>query len=584
MRFFRRPGSRSESLDQKLVSKTHEGFLPSARQLKFFRFILSPFEKQVLQACAVLLGVSLVLFGLRAYYRTTEVVAVVGGNYSEALIGAPQHINPIYALANDVDMDLSRLLFNGLFRLDQNQQLVNDLIIDYGMSDDQKTYTFYLRQDVKWHDGESMTSDDVVFTMRAIQDAEYQSPLRPSLFGAEIQKLTNYSFNITLAEPFAPFLTALTFGILPEHLWFDISPSTANLAERNLKPIGTGPYQFDQLTKDRLGNILSYRLKRTNDYYGEQASIRELTIRFYPDINSAIEALKSKSVDGISFLPQDAKDQLKRVKHLEYHSLRLPQYTAIFFNQKNALLKQQEIRQALFWSVDRSRIVQDVLGGEGEVINTPILPGFLGHNPEADVHAYDVEAAKKLLDDNGWALLEGETVRKKDGKELAFALTTVEQPEYVQTVELLRQAWESIGIRVETRIISNEEIQSTVIKPRDYEALLFGEIIGSDPDPYPFWHSSQSKDPGLNLAVFYDKDVDQLLEEARQTSDAEQRRIKYLHFQNILAEQLPAIFLFSPRYTYAVNRKVKGIGEIYISSPSDRFLSISEWYIKTKRK
>lgn len=581
---FKRSGSHSDILDHKLVAAHHKKKIPSWRQFKYVFRILSVNEQNLFKALAVFCGISLLLFGLRSYYRSTTIIPKAGGSYSEALIGSPQAINPIFAPANDVDMDLMRLIFSGLFRFDENQKLVNDLVLNYTVSEDQRVYTFYLRQDALWHDGETVNADDVVFTMRAIQDSQYKSPLRQSLLGAGIQKLTDYSLIISLSEPFAPFPSSLTFGILPEHRWIDIPPATANLAEENIMAVGSGPYKMKRLTKDRSGNILSLSLEANNEYHGQNPYIRELTFRFFPDIVSALDAMKHKNVDGISFLPHESRDELKKIKHLEYHPLRLPQYTAIFFNQKNSLLKNQEIRSALIWAIDRQAIVDQALGGEGELIHTPILPGFLGHNSEVEHYGYDPEKAKKILDDAGWALLEGEAVRRRKDQELAFSLTTVNQPEYVETVEIVKKSLEAIGLRVETKIIAPSEMQRAVIKPRNYEALLYGEIIGSDPDPYPFWHSSQSSDPGLNLAVFYDKDVDQLLEEARQTNDPEQRRIKYLHFQNILAEQLPAIFLYNPRYTYAVNKKVKGIKDIYISSPSDRFLNIASWYVKTERR
>jgi len=240
-------------------------------------------------------------------------------------------------------------------------------------------------------------------------------------------------------------------------------------------------------------------------------------------------------------------------------------------------------------SINKEEIIQEALSGEGEIINGPILPGYIGYNPEIKKYQFDLEAAKKELEDAGWVYpqtAEGEPpaqVRVKGEAELAFAISTIDQQEYLKTVEIIKEAWQTIGVRVETKIYSTKDIQKKVIKPRAYEALLFGEIIGTDPDPYPFWHSSQSRDPGLNLAVFYNKDIDQLLEEARKTNDEEQRRMKYLHFQNILADEIPAIFLYNSIYTYGLNNKIKGREGKYITVPSNRFSGIENWYINTKR-
>ncbi|MFH1170983.1 MAG: ABC transporter substrate-binding protein, partial [bacterium] len=228
-------------------------------------------------------------------------------------------------------------------------------------------------------------------------------------------------------------------------------------------------------------------------------------------------------------------------------------------------------------------IIQQALGGAGEPIHSPILPGFLGYNATIRGLALDPTAAGKQLDAAGWTWLAGDAVRKKSGKELRFSLSTVDRAEYTKTAELLRQSWMKIGVGLEVRLYSSNDILKKVIQPRDYEALLFGEIIGVDPDPYPFWHSSQSYDPGLNLAIFYNKQVDQLLEEARQTNDLEKRRLMYLQFQNILADEEPAIFLYNPYYLYALPKKMKGFTITRISVPSDRFIGIEGWYIKTQR-
>jgi peptide/nickel transport system substrate-binding protein len=234
-------------------------------------------------------------------------------------------------------------------------------------------------------------------------------------------------------------------------------------------------------------------------------------------------------------------------------------------------------------AVSKEGIIQEALHGAGNPIYTPILPGFLGYNNAIQGLAFDADGAKKALDNAGWSWLAGDSVRKKNGKELRFTLTTVDRPEYTKTAQMLRDLWAAIGVAVDIRLFSSNDILKKVIKPREYEALLFGEIIGTDPDPYPFWHSSQATDPGLNLAMYANKQVDQLLEEARQISDPEKRRLKYLHFQNLLADDQPAIFLYNPYYLYVLPQKIKGFTLERITFPSDRFNGIEKWYIKTRR-
>src|SRR3990167_5466467 len=577
---------RLSDLNKKLVFTQSGRKIPSFAQLRYIFVMFSERELWFMRIFVAVFFIVLIVFGGRYYFRNTEAVAVSGGDYKEAVVGAPQYVNPILSQTSDVDTDLSRLIFSSLFAYNDKQELVADLVTSHAMSDDQKTYTFYLRQDVKWHDGVPFTANDVVFTLLNIQDPAFKSPLAPSLKGVAVNKIDDFTFNMVLKEPFAPFLSGLTFGILPEHLWVNILPENSTLAELNLKPIGTGRFEFDTLVKDKSGNVKSYVLKRNDDYYADKSYLDTVTFSFFADILSAVDALRVKDVQGLGFISQEDKKFLEEKKvNLNFHSLRLPQYAAIFFNQKKSdVLNDLAVRQALALSFDRQSIVDQALGGAGEVIYSPILPGYLGHNPEGEKWSLDAERARKILDAAGWVLLEGEEVRHKGDTQLHFTITTVDQAEYLTALRILQESWKQIGIAVDFNIITANEIQSKVIKPRDYEALLFGEIVGTDPDPYPFWHSTQAKHPGLNLAVFSNDDMDQLLEEARQTTDAAQRRVKYLHFQNILAEELPAILLYNPLYSYAVTSEVKGVESTYITVPADRFNNIHKWYIKTDRR
>ena len=580
-----------KQIDKKLVTSLNDKKIPTYRQFKYLPRYLSKKESTIAQIALVVFVISLIFVLVRVYQTVTHTVPQSGGKYTEALVGSPKYVNPILSQTNDTDMDISRLVFSGLLKIDTDQQLVNDLAERYEISEDQKEYTIYLRNDAKFHDKEDLNADDVLFTFESIQDTSYRSPLYLNFSGVALQRIDDHTIKFVLQEPFTPFLSSLTFGILPEHIWAEISPDSAYLAEYNLKPIGSGPFVFDNYTKDKNGNIKSYELKRFDDYYNNKPYLDQISFKFYSDPISALEAAKNKHVDGISFVPNESKEDIqKRNGNIEYHSLRLPQYTAVFFNQKNELLKTKTVREALAHAVDKVSIVQNALGGEGEIIHGPILPGYVGYNQEIKKFEFNLEEAEKILEEDGWEypeVEEGEpasTVREKDGAELAFAISTINSPEYLATVDVIKQAWEGIGVRLEVKEYSTKDIQKRVINPRAYEALLFGEIVGTDPDPYPFWHSSQSRDPGLNLAVFFNKDIDQLLEEARKTNDEEQRRLKYLHFQNILADELPAIFLYNPVYTYGIDKKVRGLGGHYISVPSDRFSGIEDWYIKTNRK
>ncbi len=576
---------------------------PSLSQWRYLPTILEPKERKIFWIAVILLVFSSIMLIGRWYFRATDVLPKFGGSYTEALVGNPQYVNPILSDLSDVDSDLTKLLFSGLFRSTDNNELKTDLVTNYVVSEDQLTYTFFLRSDVKWHDGEDFTADDVIFTIQMIQDPLVQSPLASALKDVSIEKIDNSSFSLTLPEPFSPFLSSLTFGILPEHLWYNVPPQNVALTALNTQPIGTGPYKFDELTREQSGSITNFVLVRNDEYYGLKPYIDKLSFLFYPNISAAVEALKSKQVEGLGFFPAEQADEIqKKNGNVEFTSLRIPQYIAIFFNQKQSskVLKNVEVRKALAYTVDRESIIDDVLYGQGEPIYSAILPGYVGYNPEVEKYAFSREDAMALLEEDGWKYPEavenidvseenvGEKLfipREKDGVKLEFTVATVDLPQYTETLALLQKNWQDIGVKVNVDVYSPEDIQNDVIKTRDYEALLFGEIIGTDPDPYPFWHSSQQEQPGLALSIFRDKDVDQLLEEARKTNNDEERRTKYLHFQNNIANDVQAIFLYNPHYSYAINKKIQGVNEEqYITKPADRFAGIANWYIKTDRR
>jgi len=574
-----------EQHDQKLVLQLSPSRLPKLNQLKYLHRFLNEKEKKQTWFLLIIAAITLLTFLFSYGWRHTTVYPKNGGSYTEALIGTPQYINPIFAVGNDVDQDLVRLIFSGLMQYNENLELVPDLAESYDISSDQKVYTFRLKPNLTWQDGKELTARDVAFTYSIIQDTKNNSPLESSFRGIKITQLDDHTVQFVLDKPFAPFLDSLTVGIVPEHAWKNISTQSYKLAELNLKPIGSGPWKFESLKKNKDGGLISYTLTPFANYYGNKPLLDNLFFKFYPDYNTAFQALQEQNVDGISYLPKEKKITTEKIRNLKVYNLQLPQYTGIFINENNNdILKEQKIRTALGLAIDKNKIVNDVFQNEALPLAGPILPGLPGFNTELPTNPYDKQSAEALLDELGWKYSEGTSIRNKDNKNLELTLTTVDFQDNIAIAELIRQAWEQIGVQTNLNIIPANSIQKDVIRPRNYELLLFGEILGSDPDFYPFWHSSQIKDPGLNLTTFNNKRADSLLEQARQTSDQAKKTELYSQFQEIILENQPAIFLFQPTYSYPMNEKIKGQTIHRINTPSDRFNETESWYIKTKRR
>jgi len=609
--------SRQSELDKKLVYSLSKSRIPTLKQLKYLKIFLNRQELWLIRVSLVIILISVSAFSVRFYYNHLEIVPVAGGAYSEGIVGSPKYINPLYSSLSDTDSDLERLIYSSLFKVGVKNEPVKDLAEDYEISPDNKSYLIKIRKNAKWHGGQNLTADDVVFTFRSIKNADYKSPLRLRFSGVDIEKVDDNTVRFKLSEPYAAFLSLLTFGIMPQEMWLDIPPGSAHLAELNIKPIGSGPYEFKSLVKDKNGNIKSYNLIASKDYYSGEAKVTDLKILFFPAITEAITALDDGSIDGLNRLPRSYAGEIMGKSSVNIHEISLPQLMAVFFNQQtNLALKEKKIRQALSLAIDKEKIINQGTEEKARKIDGPILPDNFAFDPDVKKYDFDAAAAAKLLDESGWVLknisgadLEkakldaaakdqktkeaaqatvaaGEGVwRVKDNKFFSIKLTTVNTPENSRVAEMIKNDWQTnLNVKVTSDLIEADKIQAETIKPRNYEALFYGEILGGDPDVYAFWHSSQAGSVGLNLSNFNNKDADKLLEDARLIADTAKRKDYYRKFQEIVADEAPAVFLYSPLYLYPQAKMIKNFSVTSLIVPSDRFNKISEWYINTDKK
>lgn len=595
------------NLDQQLITTLANRKKVTLNQLKHVGKVMTPRERRQVRLLVALAAAAGAFLGVRWILRHVVAVPIAKGSYTEGVVGAPQFINPLLSQTNDVDADIASLIYSGLFRYDAALNVVADLAEQYRVSDDGLTYVVTLRSDGLWHDGVAVTADDVVFTYSLAQDLRFKSPLAWSLGGVKVQKTGEREVTFQLPQPYDGFLGLLTTGLLPEHRWGEIPPIHSRLTEYNLeRPIGSGPWRFKTFSKERRGNIHSYTLTPFVDSRRPPPYLQELTFRFFPDSKAAVTALNGRAVDGISYLAKDDQELLRDAQ-VQRYDLKLPQYTAIFFNQQsNALLGDKNVRQALAAAIDREIILTEALKLRGETVDGPLLPGAPGFDPELKAQAYDPVAAEQLLESAGWKLTHaaaggaatstatstpplasdtaaaGERYRRNAaGLTLALTLTTVRLAENVTAAELIAEFWRAIGVKVNVTVVPPERIIREIVKPRNYQALLYGEAVGTDPDPYPFWHSSQIADPGLNLAIFANRHVDQLLEEARAARDGAAKAAKYREFAQLINAEIPAIFLYTPRYIYAQHTKIKGFNVTQVNLPQDRLINLPEWYVAT---
>ena len=585
---------------RQVLSVSPKRLFPTWHQWRQLPLTISKTEKITAQAAIGLFFCAFLFLG--GWYVITHQVdtPAVGGDYTEGLIGEPQFINPLYALTNDVDTDLAKLLYSGLVKWDPEQGFVNDLASEIQISEDKKVYSINIRTDAKFHDGTAVTASDVIFTYEAIQNPSYRSPIGVSFKNVKIAQVDDQTVSFTLDQPFAAFLSTLTVGILPSNLWSAIPIRNVPLAELNLRPIGSGPFQFSEFTKDKKGSIRTYTLKRFSDFYGQKPLIEILSFKFYADADEATKALEDRHVEGLGFVPTEKEQTVSGIRSVSLIHPSLPREVVLLFNQdKQADLKDIRVRKAIASALNKEAFVKEVLRGQGNVIHAPLLPGMIGYNPDVAKIAFDPTSGNILLDTAGYSRVEGSvfrTVKKTAAtpkaktaepapapKELTFRLTTVQYPEFLAAADLIAKQLSLIGIKIEVEGVEPAKFRETVLEPRAFELLLTGILFGADGDPYPFWHSSQIRTSGLNLANYANRKVDTLLEEARALSDDVKRGEKYRVFQDLLAEDLPAVFLYQSAFMFALPTKIKHPQIVRIMVPSDRLATISAWYIKTHK-
>lgn len=564
--------------------------LPTKKQLRAALLKLSAVERKIFVALCIVAAISGFGFLLTLNARFSIEVPREGGILKEGVVGAPNFINPLFA-TTESDKDLVELVYAGLMRRDADGNLVPVLAEKYERSTDGREYTFYLRKKLKWADGSPITADDVAFTITTAVNQTTRSAQKPNWEGIDIVVTDAYTIKFILKKPYAPFIANTTMGIIPQHVWGKFEPQELLGAQTNVASIvGAGPYKIQSVEKKQFSTIQKITLAPNKHFVLGKPLIKKVELQFFSSEQELRDAIKQKKVSAVGSLKNMADNEQTKNAVVQ---IPLPRIFAVFFNGNfvSRALQDKNVRSALELIIDKQGLVRDTLKQTGIPISGPIptkLFGLLSDEDDAKMPADQFEKALKILDKAGWILNEETGVREKRFSKnttapLTFELVTINNPDMVTVAQFLQQSWKRAGINVEIKIFDAAKFEEGVFGPRKYDALLFGEVIGFEPDLFAFWHSSQRLSPGLNIALYANKKADSLVERIREEHDANARKNLLSEFIQEITGDVPATFLYTPLYTYVTPKNLKGSAITRLNAPSDRFSAIHAWFINTQK-
>ncbi len=547
---------------------------------------------------------------LRINYNFVTFVPDVGGTLREGIIGKPAQINPVFALS-DADRDISSLVYSGLIHKEADGSFTPDIAQNYTVSNDELTYTFTIAPKMRFSDGTAVTSKDVVYTIQTIQNPATKSPKKILWEGITVTAPDGNTVVFKLKRPFSRFLELATTGIVPEHIWGNTAPEQLQPNAYTIASVGTGPYKISKKTLDTNGAINEIVLNRNTKNPNRTPNISKIVLSFYENETGLENALTGGVVDQAGGVNPKAVSASKN-SH-EIYDNTFTRVFGLFINKnKSSVFSDPHVIRALDLLINREQIVKDALYGHGQATNLPVPTSIV--SPLEIDRNIEIEKGLAILENAGWkknvsgvyehpqvtSKTVQETVSVKVGKkttkkvvsktvsvagtptEASFTVTTLDTPELRQVAELIQTQLHDIGINVSINYIDQSTLHNDVIRNRNFEVLLYAQSVSTPTDMYAFWHSSQRKDPGLNITEYADKNVDKFLESLLTETDPEIQSELVDQTITTLVKDMPAIFLYSPSYIYITNKNLTGYATTNISSPKERFASVSNWALVTQ--
>jgi peptide/nickel transport system substrate-binding protein len=380
-----------------------------------------------------------------------------------------------------------------------------------------------------------------------------------------------------LEQAYAPFLSHLTVGILPEHILGELEAPALLNASFNLTPIGTGPYRFEERNDE------SMTLASNSTYYLGPPLIPEIQLRWLASQEALAQVVRDGDVDGALFGAETANsdiDFFASDERWQTRDLPAAPYFMLYLDTRAPLFDDRDVRVAIMQSIDRNALLAGAAAGRGVVVNTGIPPGSWAYS-ETEMPPFDPGQAATTLEVEGFFRGRDGVRSNIDNERMAFEILTLDRADHIVIAENIAQQLRHTGIAATPAPMPSEAF-ITALNERAYDAALVLVDPGPDPDQYPFWHSSQILPPGLNLANYSDPRIDETVERARQTTDIERRRDLYSLFNGYFIGAMPSVPLFAPSLVYVLPDGLDGFEPRLLYAMSNRFADVHKWYLETR--
>lgn len=496
-----------------------------------------------------------------------------GGTLYWGTHNKPTIINPILTTAS-VSMSLQDLIFNRLVRLNPKGEIEPDLAQYWEISDDGLAYTFYLKKDIRFHDGVECTAEDVKFTYDMLIDPDIDSPFRSQFsLVREVMVMDRYTVQVILKSPSAPFIYKLFREIVPKHIFQGQDDLRNN--PFNKYPIGTGPFMFKEWAKDDT-IILEYNPR----YHEGRSYLDKIVVKTYPSSQDAWIALMRGEVDYADFIEKEDYEIIKDDPSFKAYAFPVDVYYGITYDLHDPILSDIKIRLAIAHAIDRKELIKRVAFGYGLECNGPFYPGSTGFDPDVKPLEYNPERSLELLNGADWSDTDNDGIFEKNGRELELRiLIDSGSDRFKRIIMFIRQELQKIGIKIEVKFYTyGDTVTGEFLKKNRINADLRLLLAGIEPDQAgEYWNSEEPK-RFSKVWTYKNEVVNELFKTGKNIQDKEERKKIYEEIHKIVYEEQPICFLYFPFMFSAVSNRFENVEGLFNTNMP--YYTMKDWYLK----